>query len=192
MEKNSRDDQKHLVVLLWAPLQWRMQLRSPPLSPILTFGELCCHNLGSADYYGPCTLSCSSSRGQITQIGLPSPPTRWRKPLAGASARVLSPTMPFCECHPAPRAGEINIPRAHPRSIAGRPGSDSSPGRVVCSVPARRSTRRACFGRVVCLLLCFFFIIFFFLAVSWQQEWRRRRIPMGVLSPDFLFYFIFS
>lgn len=190
MEKNSPDDQKHLTVLLWAPLQCRMQLRSAPLSPILSFGELCCHNLGSADYYGPCTLSCSSSRGQITQIRCPSPPTRWRKPLAGASAHVLSPTMPFFECHPAPRAGEINIPRAHPRSIPGRPGSDSSPGRVVCSVPARRSTRRACFGRVVCLLLCFFFIIFFS-SSELAARVEAQADPHGGFVPLFLFFFNF-
>lgn len=43
-------------------------------------------------------------------------------------------------------------------------------------------------------LFVFFFVfslLFFFLAVSWQQEWRRRRIPMGVLSPFFYFFFIF-
>lgn len=49
-------------------------------------------------------------------------------------------------------------------------------------------------GLVLVGLFVFFFVfslLFFFLAVSWQQEWRRRRIPMGVLSPFFYFFFIF-
>lgn len=65
---------------------------------------------------------------------------------------------------------------------------ESSIGHVVCSLPARKSIWKACFGRVVCLFL----IIFLYLCsrselavkAEVQVESHGRRSPLFLLIND--------